>query len=324
MDLLRRRLVAAILATPLGSVAQAPPYVPGTKRRIGVIYLPSREAVESVPRKKGHLEALGWIEGVTLDHVKRYADGDATLFDQLARQLVAGNVDVLLAAGVPCTRAMQKATTTIPICAIVDDPVGNGFAKSMARPGGNITGLCEGYAESAEKEIELLKTALPGLERLVIFSTSYDAAYLRGNSQWLIRAAQKAGISVDAFHPESRAQLEAQLVGLPPGRSALYLRWTGPEDAAFVAQLANRRRIALVGQEEELVDHGALMTYRPVIAEDRQLASMLDRLLRGANPAQTPFELPTRSVFAISRKAAAALGITLPNDFLVRADKVVG
>src|SRR5207237_567531 len=137
-------------------------------------------------------------------------------------------------------------------------------------------------------------------------------------------AATSTGIAMDTFFSDSRAGMEAFVKTLPPGKSALYLRWTGAEDAAVIAQTANPRKVALVGQDEELVDHGALMTYRPVVADPHELATMLDRLLRGGNPAEIPFQLPTRWVFAVSRKAASALGITLPNDFLVRADKVVG
>src|SRR5689334_5658049 len=137
----RRRLLLAILAAPLAAGGQTPAYTPGTRRRLGVIYLPERETIESLPHNAAPLAALGWVEGSTLEKVKRYAEGDPTRFDALARDLVAQKVDVLLASGVPCVRAMQKATRTIPICAIVDDPVGNGFARSMARPGGNITGL---------------------------------------------------------------------------------------------------------------------------------------------------------------------------------------
>lgn len=321
---LRRRSMLALAAAPLVGRAQLPAYAPGTKRRLGVVYLPPKAVVESNPNGGEALAALGWIEGKNLDHVKRYAEGDPGLLEHLTRQLVAEPVDVLLAAGVPCTRAMQKVTKTIPICAIVDDPVGNGFAKSMARPGGNITGLCEGYAESAEKEIGLLLSVVPGVQRMVIFSAAYDAAYLRANSQWLIKAAKKAGITIETHFSDTRAGMETFVKALPPGKSAVYLRWIAGEDVALMAQLANARKVVLVGQDEDLVDHGALMTYRPVIADPRELAAMLDRLLRGGNPAEIPFQLPTRSVFAVSRKAASALGIALPNDFLVRADKVVG
>src|SRR5881396_3657258 len=119
MDI-RRRSILALAAAPLVGRAQAPAYVPGTKRRLGVVYLPPRAVVESIPHGGEALAALGWIEGKNLDHVKRYAEGDPARLEHLTRQLVAEPVDVLLAAGVPCTRAMQRVTKTIPICAIVD------------------------------------------------------------------------------------------------------------------------------------------------------------------------------------------------------------
>jgi putative tryptophan/tyrosine transport system substrate-binding protein len=323
MNHLRRRIVLGFGAAPFVAIAQVPATAPGTKKRLGVLYFPSRQVIESFPHDYSAYVSFGWIEGRTLEKVKRYADGDAARFEPLARELVAERPDVLLAAGVPCTRAMQKATRTIPICAIVDDPVGNGFAKSMARPGGNITGLCEGYAESSEKEMALLRAAMPGISRLAIVSTSYATRELRANSQWLVKAARSAGISVDVHGIHSPAELEPVIRTLPAGKSALYARWVSGKQAQMIASLATPRRIAVVGQDVELVDHGALMAYSPVVAEDRQLVAMLDRLLRGGNPAEIPFELPTRAIFAINRKAAAAIGVRFPADFNLTADRIV-
>ena len=321
MNPLRRSIILGLAITPI-IAPQASPYVAGSKRRLGVVYLPPRAVVESIPYDAGPLAALGWIEGRTFEKVRRFAGGDATQFEPLARELVAERVDVLLASGVPCTRAMQKATHTIPICAIVDDPVGNGFAKTMARPGGNITGLCEGYAEMASKALGLLRELIPSLSHLAIVSTSYDPGYLRDNNQWLIKAATAAGIATDVHLVESRTQVADLVRSLPAERSAIYLRWTSSKDAELIAQGAASRRIAVTGQEEELVDHGALLTFRPVVAEAHQLAAMLDRLLRGASPAELPFELPTKFVLAVNRAAAAAIGVTLPADVVIRADKV--
>jgi len=323
MDTLRRRLLLGLAAVPLAAYGQTPPFAQGVKKRLGVIYFPSKKVVDSFPYDPTPLASLGWVEGRTLEKVKRYADRDAARFEPLARELVAAGVDVLLSSGVPCTRAMQKATRTIPICAIVDDPVGNGFAKTLARPGGNITGLCEGYAEASEKEMELLRAVIPGISHLAIVSTGHEVPTLRTNSQWLIKSASAAGMTVDIHAPRSRADLESMLNALPPGKSALYLRWVDDKSVQSIAKLATPRRIALVGQDEDMVAHGALMTYSPVVAEDHQLTAMLDRLLRGGNPAEIPFELPTRAVFVINRKAAAAIGVKFPADFVLRADRVV-
>lgn len=323
MNRLRRSIVLALATAPFASTPRATPYVPGSKRRLGVIYMPPREIVESMPYDAAPLAAHGWVEGRTLETVKRYADRNASRFDALARELVEERVDVLLAAGIPCSRAMQRATKTIPICAIVDDPVGNGFAKTMSRPGGNITGLCEGLAEMAEKAIQLLQTAMPRLAHLVVVSTTYDAAHLRRTSDWLTKAAAKAGLSMDAHFVDSRARIEALVRSLPAGKSVIYLRWTTDEAVELISRVAAERRIAVTAQEESFVDHGALMTFRPEIAENHQLAAMLDRLLRGGNPAEIPFEQPTKYVFAVNRNAATAIGLTLPAELVLRADKVV-
>src|SRR5689334_4947327 len=108
MNVVRRRLLLTLAAAPACARAQTPPYVQGSKRRLGVIYFPSKKVIDSFPNKPGPLASLGWVEGSTLEKVKRYADGDAERFEPLARDLVAQRVDVLLSSGVPCTRAMQK------------------------------------------------------------------------------------------------------------------------------------------------------------------------------------------------------------------------
>ena len=322
MSTRRRRFLLGIGVIPFLARSEDAPVAPGMKKYLGVLYFPSQVFIDSIPYDPAPLASFGWILGRNLEKVRRFADGDDSRFEPLARELVAARVDVLLSAGVPCTRAMQRATRTIPICAIVDDPVGNGFAKTMARPGSNITGLCEGYAESSEKEISLLRAVMPNISRLAIVSTSHDVPFLRANSQWLVKAATAAGIEVDIQAPRSRTQFESIINAMPPGKGALYLRWVNGESAQLMARLANPRRLALIGQDEELIKHGALMTYTPIIAEDRQLAAMLNRLLRGGNPAEIPFELPTRAVFVINRKAAAAIGVKFPADFAVMADRI--
>ena len=322
MNDLRRLFVLGLAAFPLVARADAP-VDRAAKRRLGVIYFADQKTIDSIPYDPKPLAAYGWVLGRNLEKVRRFCDGDNARFEPLARALVAERCDVLLAAGVACTRAMQKATRTIPICAIVDDPVGNGFARSMARPGGNITGLCEGYAESAEKQIALLRTVMPGLSRMAIVTTGRDLQALKDNSQWLVKAITAAGIAVDMHAPESRAQVETIIKAMPAGKGALYLRWVHPKEVESIARLANPRRVALVGQDEEDVAHGALMSYSPVVAEDHLLNAMLDRLLRGGNPAQIPFELPTRATFVINRKAAAAIGVRFPPEFTVMANRIV-
>jgi putative ABC transport system substrate-binding protein len=321
MDAIRRRILFGTAAAPL--MARGQGVASGTKKRLGAVYLFSQKVIDSFPYDPKPLASFGWVLGRNLEKVRRFADDDPSRFEALGRELVAERVDVIFTAGILATRAMQNVTRTIPICTIVDDPVGNGFARTLARPGGNITGLCEGYAESAQKEMELLRTAMPGVTHLAIVSTGRDKNTLRSSSQWLVKAATSAGLSVDVHAPDSRAEVEAIIDGLPAGKGALYIRWVHPKEVAVMARAAARRRIALVGQDERLVDHGMLWSYSPVIADDYELAAMLARLLSGANPAVTPFELPTKAVFVINRKAAAATGLKLPAGFVVMANRIV-
>ena len=324
MDSTRRRILLGFGALPLLARGQGQSVAPGSKKRLGIVYLFPQKFIDSIPYDPKPLASFGWVLGRNLEKVRRFADDDPSRLEPLGRELVAERVDVILAAGVLGTRAMQNVTRTIPICAIVDDPVGNGFAKTLARPGGNVTGLCEGYAESAQKEMELLRKAMPGVTHLAIVATGRDLNTLRAGSQWLIKAASAAGLAVDVHEPQSRADMESIIKGLPAGKGALYLRWVHPKEVEVMAQVANPRRIALVGQDDHLVQHGLLWSYSPVIAEDYQLAAMLARLLNGSNPAVTPFELPTKVVFVVNRKAAAAIGVKLPTEFSLMANRIVG
>lgn len=319
----RRRALLGLACVPLLGRTRLIFGAEGMKR-LGVLYLPSREVVDSVPYDPKPLASFGWIEGKTFEKVRRFADFNPSKLPGQARELAAARVDVIICAGVPATRAAQAATKTIPICTVVDDPVGNGFAKTLRRPGGNITGLSEGADEAAEKEVELIKAVLPSVARMAIVGMSSDTAYLEQNSRSLIAAARRAGISVEARHLESPERIEPVLRRLGAAREGVvYLRHVGEEHAATIAKLAAEKRLAVVSQDEGLLESGVLMSYRLIVADDVQLTAMFDRLLRGLNPAEIPFELPTRSVFGINRNAAAALGLAFPKDFLVRADKVI-
>ena len=136
---------------------------------------------------------------------------------------------------------------------------------------------------------------------------------------WYILYARRISHNVGTY----KLLVETIIKAMPAGKGALYLRWVPPKEVESIARLANPRRVALVGQDEEDVAHGALMSYSPVVAEDHLLNAMLDRLLRGGNPARIPFELPTRATFVINRKAAAAIGVRFPPEFTVMANRIV-
>jgi putative ABC transport system substrate-binding protein len=310
--------LAAALGPGIGRASDPPP------KRLGVLFMPDEKTVMTGYDPKPY-ESFGWYEGRTLVKIRKFADWDETRLEPLARELAAARPDVLLTAGLAATRAMQKATRTIPICTVVDDPVGNGFAQTLARPGGNITGLSEGGEVSADRMVALLRAVAPQVKRVAILSRSFEAPHLMHTNASFVKAAASMGITVDAAKFSSRADLERFFGELGPlPATAIYLRWVPDAAAETVVPLAIRKRIPVIAQEEGLVELGVLMSFRMVVAEVQQFTAAVDRLLRGANPATTPFELPTKSVFAINRKTGTAIGVKFPPDFLLRADKVVG
>jgi putative ABC transport system substrate-binding protein len=315
----RRRLLAALAGLPLTGVV--PVLAQQPLKRLGMLFLPSREIIEA-HRDPRPLASLGWVEGKTLETVIRYADFEPARFERLSQEIVAAKPDAILCGGVTATRAMQRATRSIPVCAIVDDPVAHGFARTLRRPGANITGLSEGNEEGSQKEIELIRVALPAASRLAIVSGASDTATLEQDSRSIIGVARGARLQVLVRHVEGRKDIEDVLDWAGRGGVVMVRQMLG-EGAATVSKLAMTRGVAVVGQHESVLDSGVLMTYRLVVADPQQVAMMLDRLLRGGNPAEIPFELPTRSVFGINRKAAEALGVKFPSEFLVRADKVI-
>lgn len=290
-------------------------------KRLSVLLLPPAEIVEKHYDGRA-MESFGWFRGKTLDKKWYSVNNDPSRLDGVAQELVAGKPDVILCAGVPCTRAMQKATRTLPICTVVDDPVSHGFAKSLRRPGGNITGLSEGAEEAAHKEVELMRTVLPARSRVAIVSAFSDTAFLEQNSRSLIGAVRGARLQLMVRHLAGPSDLD-EVLKWAGKAGVVYVRQMSPQEAAKVAKAATPLGVPVVGDFEDLLEAGVLMTYRLVVADDYQLAAMLDRLLRGGNPAEIPFELPTRSFFGINRKAADALGLRFPAQFLVSADKVL-
>jgi putative ABC transport system substrate-binding protein len=315
----RRRLLAGLAGFPLaglGSALAQPPM-----KRLGVLLLPPKADVEAHYDGTA-MASFGWVLGKTLEKRWHSVDNDPSRLDRVAQELVAARPDVAFCAGVPSTRALQKASRTLPICTVVDDPVIHGFAKTLRRPGGNITGLSEGAEESAHKEIELLRTVLPGTSRLAIVSAFSDSNFLEDNSRSLIAAARGARLQVMVRHLGSPKDLEDCIKWAGRG-GVVYVRQMSPREAVPIAKLCAAAGVPVIGQEEDMLESGLLMTFRLIVADDYQLAAMLDRLLRGGNPAEIPFEMPTRSVFGINRKAAEALGVRFPADFIVRADRVV-
>jgi putative ABC transport system substrate-binding protein len=314
----------AILAFTLPAFAQQTGKIP----RIGYLDAVSRSfgAARSEAFRQG-LRALGYVEGKNIVTEYRYAEGKRGRLPALAEELVRLKVDVIITAGASATRAAKKATSTIPIVMAQDsDPVGKGVVASLARPGGNITGLSTLAPEISAKQLDLLKEIIPGLSRVAVLGTSTRP----GNAQTLIeveRAAQAIGVKVlylDVLDPKNietafgAARKErADAVLVLAGRKLVTRR-------TQIVELAANSRLTAVYPFPVYVEAGGLMSYG-VRRTDlfRRAATYVDKILKGAKPAELPVERPTKFELVINLKTAKALGITFPPSILLRATKVI-
>ena len=322
----RRRIITGLAALPLLAAGPWHGANAAERKRLGVLAGGTRKetlAFHAASMAKP-LAELGWIEGRTLEIVWRFAEGDESRFPALAKELVEARPDVIGTASTGRTRALQLATRTIPIVTTVGDPVGSGFAQSLARPGSNITGFSLGTTEAALKQFELLKAALPRLATVVIVREMTPA--FRDVTDSFASAARATGIAATTRAVSSLADVEDVFRAVPPGGrgAAALLRLPSDSNDRAVMQLAIRLRVPTLVPNDEMVEAGGLLSYTFVLEDqDRRTAVVFDKLFRGADPGLIPFELPQRATLAINRRTAAAIGVKFPADFAIRATRVI-
>ena len=320
-------LLATILLTSAPPTeAQQPNKIP----RIGYLNAVSSSSVsDRIKAFRQGLRELGYVEGKNIVIESRYAEGNLDHLPALAAELVRLKVDVIVSSGPTPTRFTKKATSTIPIVMAQDsDPIGNGFVASLARPGGNITGLSTLAPELTGKRLELLKEIVPRLSRVAVFGTSTQP----GNAQALkdveLAAAAALGIKLQyldvlapkdfesAFRAAGNGQADAVLMMVPSGIvNALREK---------IAELAVKTRLPTTYQQSEYVEAGGLMSYGVSIDDlNRRAATYVDKILKGRKPADLPIEQPKKFEFIINLKAAKQIGLTIPPNVLARADKVI-
>jgi putative ABC transport system substrate-binding protein len=291
--------------------AQQPKKVP----RIGYLGGASNPARIEAFRKG--LRELGYVEGKNI----------AIEYRALAADLVRLKVDVIVTGGATSTRASKEATSTIPIVMTQDpDPIGNGFVASLARPGGNITGLSNLNRELSGKRLELLKEVVPRLSRVVVFGTST----FPGNAQNLKEAELAAGalgVKLQYLDVLGTKDIEPAFRGASKGRAEAVLVMGGgvlTSQRTRIVDLAAKSRLPAIYYIREFVEAGGLMSYGVSVTDlDRRAATYVDKILKGAKPADLPVEQPTKFEFIINLKAAKQIGLTIPPNVLVRADKVI-
>ena len=273
------------------------------------------------------IRELGYVEGKNLAIEWRFADGKFERLPGLAAELVRVNVDVIVTHSTPATQALQRATSTIPIVfAVAVDPVGSGFAASLARPAGNITGLSVIDVDLGPKRLELLKTMLPALSRVAVLvnpGSSVRAAIVRS----VQAAGQHAGIKVLPVDARTPEEIERGFVIMAQERAEGVII---ADDAFFrgqrrqIADLAVKNRMPAITPWREYVAAGGLMSYGQNIADSfRRAATYVDKILKGAKPGELPIEQPTRIHLAINRKTANLLGMKISPELLLRADEVI-
>lgn len=318
-------LGAVLLNACAGALSPAPPKV----YRIGYLAGTSlAETTASIEPLRRALRDLGYVEGRNLSLEIRAAEGSVERSPALAAELVAMNVDVILVRGVPQALALKKATSTIPIVAVaIRDPVENGLVASIARPGRNITGLTSTGAETTPRRLQLLQEVVPGAVRVAWLFEPSNPASVRGYEEGR-GAAAALGIEllpVEARVPEALAgSLEAAVRGHPDAIYVNVSALTLGQRARILDFLAANHLPATTTTSRTFVDGGALMYYEADEVEVfKRAASYVDRILKGANPADLPIEMPSKYELIINMKTAKALGLTIPPSVLAQATELI-
>jgi len=269
------------------------------------------------------MRELGYIEGQNIRFVFRSDEGDISHLPELAAELVRLKVDVIVTWFTPAARAAKQATREIPVViALAGNPVENGLVDSLARPGGNVTGMSIVGAELASKGVELIRELLPSARRVAALANAPDP--FSGPFLEQIRlGGQAAGVTIDAVMIRGAEELEAAFSAMEQNRpDAMIVQASLP--AKRVAELALRYRIPTVGIIRAFVEEGGLMTFTAAEADlYRHAAMYVDKILKGAKPADLPVEQPTKFELIINLKTAKALGLTVPPSLLGRADQVI-
>ena len=315
-------VAAGMIAAPLAASAQTAT----TVRRIGALFLTAQQTQADLEVEDAALRALGWVEGKNLLVERRYAER-AELLRPFAEELVRLKVEIIVTWGTAPTLAAKRATTTIPIIiGSAGDPVTTGLVASLARPGGNITGFSIVGPEIDAKRLSLLRELVPGLQRVGVLENSANP-YYRAVRKEFEQTCRSLGLQPIIIGVATAGELENALAEMVRRRAqALFVQREDLFIYNSVPLMSAALRYALptLAASKELVENGALVSYAHNKEEQhRRWAGFVDRILRGAKPADLPIEQPTQFELIINLKTAKALGITVPQSLLMRADDVI-
>ena len=321
----RRTFIGVIAGSVLASARSVAAQPKGRVYRVGFLFPGSPGP--GIAAFEPAIRSLGWVPGQNLILEQRYAHGDLARLPALAAELVGLKVDVILVSSlaIPAARAATRTIPTIMAFA-VDDPVEEGWAASLARPGGNLTGVTLHAPELAGKRLELLKGVLPGMRRVGVL------AWPRPGGLGQVRAAEAAArslnLQVQVVEVQATAQYDGAVETLKrDGADALLVLSSSTffAERRRIADLAIKHRLPLVAPFREVAESGGLMAYGPNIVElwGQRVPVYVDRILKGAKPGDLPIEQPTKYELVVNLKTAKALGLTIPPTLALRADQVI-
>ena len=319
-------ILVASLALNLGAAvwAQQPTKIP----QIGFLGATSMNAVAArVGAFQQGLREFGYVEGKSIRVEYRWADGKFERLAELAADLVNLKVDIIVTSGPKQTPIAKKATSSIPIVMAFDnDPVGTGVVESLARPGGNVTGLATLAPEISQKRLEFLKEIVPRLSRVAVLGNSTEP----GDAQMfktLAQAAAAFNVSLKYLDIQNPEDIEKAFKAASKWRAEAVLKLTNPiatEQRSQITKLAIEYRLPTIYDRAEFVEDGGLISYgASSTALFRRAATYVDKILKGFKPAELPVEQPTKFELVINLKAAKQIGMTIPQSVLFRADKVI-
>jgi putative ABC transport system substrate-binding protein len=324
----RRKLLIALgacaLTAPLHTFAQQQ----GKVWHVGFLALSNREAsVDSSASFVKGMRELGYIEGQNLTIEWRFADGKFERLPVLAAELAQMKAAVIVTIGPQATSAAQKATTAIPIVMVTSvDPVGSGFVKTLAHPGGNITGLTNLAGDLGPKQFEMLFSMVPNLTRVAVLVNPSNKAHIMALEQ-VRSAAQVKSAKILAVKAQTAPEIEKAFFAMIQGKAGAVIVALDPffvQQQRQIAELAAKSRLPSIFPFREYVEAGGLMSYgRNLTDQYRRLATFVDKIFKGAKPGDLPVEQPTNFELIINGKTAKALGLTIPQSLLISAEMVI-
>ena len=323
----RRTLNCAIAGALLAAGFAGRAQTPGKVYRIGWLSSGPWGGTQPLEAFNQGMRELGWVEGRHYVVDNRYSEGHSERFPALATDLVQRKVDLLVGSGTPHTTALKNATATIPIIFYsVSDPVGSGLVASLARPGGNVTGRGGLGPGTQAKQLELLREVVPKASRVATLfnpALSFHAAI----AAEVEPAARRLGVTLRPIELRSPDDIDAAFATLarePVDALLIFGQGFLFQNGARVAKLAIEQRLPAIIPFQELARDGVLMSYGSSILDDvRRVPYFVDRVLKGAKPAELPVDQASRFYLAINQKTAKALGLTIPQSVLLRADEVI-